>query len=188
MAPTPHVKIVKTGSYRGSTQQFSNAYHFAGGTPADTAHWDALFDAIVTAEKAIYSSSIEIVEAVGYAATGDVAVATKGYSTAGTLSTVGGNGAPLDVAALLRYTTDQRTSKNHPIYLFNYIRGITLAQQGADDPQLQSGQLSAINTYGSAWLAGFSDGTNTYTRAGPNGAVAQSRSTSSYPHHRDFPT
>lgn len=188
MAATPHVKVVKSGNYRGATQLYSNSYHFLGGTPSGSTAWDTLFDAITTAEKAIYSSSIEIVEAVGYAATSDIAVASKVYTLAGTLSTTGGNGAPLDVAALCRYSTDQRTSKNHPIYLFNYFRGITIAQQGAEDPELSSAQLSAIQTYANDWLSGFSDGTNTYTRAGPNGAAALAKSIDPHPHHRDFPT
>jgi hypothetical protein len=95
---------------------------------------------------------------------------------------------PGDCAALVRYTTTQRTSKNHPIYLFNYYHGVYRADAASasqyDD--LQTGQGTAMTTYAGSWVTGFSDGTNAYKKAGPRGAVAQSGAAESKITHRDF--
>jgi hypothetical protein len=48
-------------------------------------------------------------------------------------------------------------------------------------------QLSALQAYAASWLAGFSDGTITAVRAGPNGASATGSVVERYLTHRDFP-
>lgn len=186
MAPTPSVRIVKEFDYRGSTQQFSNRYHFTGGTPADNTHWNTLFDAIEADELPIYTSDITIVEAVAYDAGSDVPVHTKTYADAGTGSFFGSTKCPGDCAALIRYATAAVSVKNHPIYLFNYYHGV-MRDLAGDADDVNSAQLTALEEYADDWLAGFSDGTNTYVRAGPNGANATSRIVKPEITHRDFP-
>jgi hypothetical protein len=186
MAPTPSVKISKTFLYRGQTQVFSNRYHFNGGTPADATHWNTLFDNIVNAEKALYPSGMTIIGAVGYAAGSDLPVASKAYTTAGTASFVGGVDVPGDTAALLRYATTARSVKNHPIYLFNYFHAMP-AQSGGSADIMSTAARTALLAYGQAWITGFSDGSLTCVRAGPNGATATSRTVPTYLTHRDFP-
>lgn len=186
MAATPSVVVKKSFGYRGGTQIWSNRYHFNGGTPADNTAWNTLFDAIVAAEKAIYDAGITIVEAVGYVAGSTISAHSKSYTTAGT-ATYTGDRSPGDCAALLRYATAARTSKGHPIYLFNYFHGCLSAASGSAYDTLLAAQKTNIETYGSTWLTGFSDGTNTYNRAGPNGADATSRLCETYITHRDFP-
>jgi hypothetical protein len=143
-------------------------------------------DAIVAAEKAIFPSSCTIVECVGYAAGSDVPVSSKTYSTAGTGS-FGGQNNPLEAVALLRWSTNARSSKNHPIYLFNYFHQSRSVATGTDWDKLDPTQRTAIGTYAAAWITGFSDGSITAVRAGPNGVTASAGFVEEYVTHRDFP-
>ena len=185
MAATPSLKVVKTFTYRGVVRTFSNRYHFSGGTPADGTHWTTLSDAVVTAEKAVHDSTVTITETIGYGAGSDVPVFSKTYSTAGTRSPTG-NAGPGDAAALIRYSTTARTAKNHPVYLYNYYHRVDL-QNTPNNDKLTTVYVNALDTYANAWLSGFSDGTNTYLRAGPNGVTANGHLTEQYVTHRDLP-
>lgn len=187
------IVILKQFGYRGATRTFSNRYHFEGALPPDDTHWGTLADAIVTAEKAIYASAVTIIQATGYDSSsatstnphGD-AVYTKAYTTVGTFTPAMGDVVmPGDAAALLRYTTPARSSKNHPVYLFNYFHG-AYRESGTTD-SLSPTQSSAIDTYGAAWVTGFSDGTITHERCGPRGAVSTGHLVNPFVRHRDFP-
>jgi len=179
------IKVIKSFSYRGQTHQWSNRY-FLNNTSIDTqAHFNTLADAVVLAEKAIYNAAVTIIGVNYYAPGSEVAVWTRSYSTAGTYATTTGT-APGDCAALVRYTTSQRTSKNHPLYLFNYYHGIVAAGYPNQD-QVAATQATALGTYANSWVSGFSDGVTTYKKAGPRGAVATGYVVETYVTHRDFP-
>jgi hypothetical protein len=182
---TPSIKVLKTFTYRGVVRTWSNRYHFNGGTPADGAHWTTFSDAIVTAEKAALPTTVTIVGTVGYAAGSDVPVFTKTYTTAGTLGIGSNQINPGDCAVMVRYSTAARTPKNHPVYLYNWYHPALSVPANQDT--VAAVQTTALGTYAGDWLSGFSDGTNTYTRAGPNGASATGQLVSSVTRHRDFP-
>jgi len=183
---TPSLKVVKAFTFQGSIKAYSNRYHFNGGTPADNTHWTTLADAVVAAEKAMHEGGVEITDVWGYAAGSDVPVFHKTYTQFGTGSFASAAGTQGFSAALVRYSTTARTSKNHPIYLFNYYHGVATGGF-SDNDHLNAAQKTAIETYAAAWISGFSDGTNTLVRAGPNGATATSRFVDPYLTHRDFP-
>lgn len=195
--PTPDTKhsivIKKTGPYRGTTREWSNRYHFEGSLPADDTHWETFADHIVALEKTCLNSVTEIVEAIGYNAGtatstnphGD-AVWTKTYSVAGTFSpAVGDNPAPGDAAAIIRYDTDARSTKNHPVYLFNYYHSAYMS--GTNSDNLAADQKTLLEAYADQWITGFSDGAITRERCGPRGAVSTGRRVDPFIRHRDFP-
>jgi hypothetical protein len=180
--------VVKSFGFKGGVRLFSNRYHFSGGTPADSAHWTTLANAVVAAEKLIYNDYVTIVETVGYAASSDVPVSEIVYSTAGTL-VAGGTDVltPGPTAALARWSTADRSTKNHPIYCFSYWHGVFRNGSAATGEVLATDQRSAMETYATAWVTGFSDGVNTYKRASPNGHIATGSLVDEYLTHRDFP-
>lgn len=184
MAATPSVKITKSLTWRGVPRVWTNRYHFTGGVPASNAAWDAFFDAIVLAEKAVLRTTITITRADGYAAGSNLPARTKLYTTAGTKS-ISGVQQERQVAALVRFTTDAVTTRNHPVYLFNYYHGTEALS--ADPDSVDTTARTAYTTYATSWVSGFSDGTTTHKRAGPNGAVALTGAAEQYLTHRDFP-
>lgn len=183
MAATPSILVKYTvNGFEGGSKVVTNRYHFSGGVPADSAHWETFTDLVVTNFKATLGSSSTITEVNGYDASTDVAVFTKTYTTAGTISESGKTRTPAFCCALLRWATTARTTKNHPVYLFSYIHGIFQNSQlapGCDE--VESSQYTALGVYSDYWcLTGFSDGTNTYFRAGPNGATGVSSTVNLY--------
>lgn len=172
--------------YKGGTRLWSNRYHFNGGLPASDSAWHTLMDNVTAAEKLIYDSGCTIVQAVGYAAGSEVPVSTKTYSLAGTSGESTTDLMPGEVAALIRYSTAARSSKNHPIYLFNYYHRV-ISQGGANNDKQSAASVTRFGTYAAAWISGFSDGASTYNRAGPNGASATGSIVETYLTHRDFP-
>lgn len=180
------LKITKRFTYRGVTKDWSNRYHFDNSAPVDATHWTTLADAVVTAEKAVYKSNVTIIAATGYEAGSEIPVFSKTYSTAGTYTTTNMCDAPGDCAILVRYGTAARTEKNHPLYLFNYHHGVTISTSGPPDT-VKPEQVTAMQTYASAWITGFSDGGSTKHRCGPQGDLATGQLVNTQVHHRDFP-
>lgn len=191
MATAPSIRIVKQFNYRGTLRNFSNRYHFHGGTPADSTHWTTLANAIVTAEKATYlpiaSGGAKIIEAVGYAGGSEIPVFTLTYTTDGTAAFGGWFPAPGDSACLIRYSTADRSSKNHPIYCFNYYHAVGVGNSASAVDTMLASERTAKGVYGADWIAGFSDGTNTYVRSRPNGNICTGAFVEPLITHRDLP-
>jgi hypothetical protein len=184
----PSIRIVKTSPYKGGSRVWSNRYYFNGGTPADAAHWLTLSNAITAVEKTCYLPLNVITEAVGYAAGSDVPVYTHVYSIAGTYSSGANDRAtPLSDCALLRWSTAARSTKNHPIYCFTYMHAALYDSTVQGNDKLAGGQKTALQTYATDWVSGFSDGTITAVRATPSGHSVTGSLVEEYVTHRDFP-
>jgi hypothetical protein len=195
--PTPDTKhslvIVKQFTYRGATRTFSNRYHFEGALPSNPTQWVALADNVTDAEADCYPDSTEIIQAIGFDAGsatstnphGD-AVWTKTYAVPGTfVPATGEREAPGDCVALVRYDTNARSTKNHPVYLFNYFHGAVIDNSVVD--LLSPTQRNKWGLYAGAWVTGFSDGSTNRERCGPRGAVSTGHLVDQYVRHRDFP-
>lgn len=182
------IKVEKTFTYRGGPRVWSNRYFFTNNAPTDNTKWTTFSDAVVTAEKAIFKNEVgfTISGTKGYAAGSDIPVFSKTYTTTGTLTLTSYQVMPGDVAALVRYSTADRSEKNHPIYLFNYYHAVNCSLSGPFD-ELIAAQKTAMGTYASAWIAGFSDGSVTHVRSGPYGHTATGQVVNQWLRHRDFP-
>jgi hypothetical protein len=184
----PSLKLIKSFPFKGGFRTFSNRYHFLGGAPVDSGHWTSLILNAADFEKTVFSSDCTITEGIGYLAGSDVPVHTEIINLQGNL--VPGSGvakAPGEVAALLKFSTDARTIKNHPIYLFKYFHDIYVDTAAGGQDTLSPNQHTNIGNVASIWLSGLSDGTNAKTICSPRGAAATGFVVDSHVTHRDFP-
>jgi hypothetical protein len=188
MAVTGSLKLEVTSSYKGGTRVWSNRYYFDGTLPPDGTHWAALVTAVTNSLKPAMRSSSTFTQALGYAAGSDVPVYSNPLSIAGTI-TPGANarGCPLGVAAIIRWSTAARSTKNHPIYLFKYLHDVFYDATVAGNDKLEAGMKSAMQTFATAWVTGFSDGTITHHLVSPTGNAATGSIVEEYLSHRDFP-
>lgn len=192
MAPPPStqpsIRFVFTSTYKGGTKDWSTRFHF---TPAVNPT-DAVFAALLADQKPLIKPALPawctIKEAVGYDAGSELPVWTSAVGEACTFAPSTSTPTPLECAAFFRFSTTARTSKNHPIYLAQYIHDIMYQPSQPDHELLQTDQMENIRQWLATWVTGIGIGGSTYKKTGPYGAVAQSLLVPTYITHRDFPT
>ncbi len=185
MATTASAKFKFTTAYRGGTKDWSTTMHVTGGSWQDQTHFNTWVDGVKGDWVSALDSRNTFVGATAYNPGSDLPVYERTWGTAGTYSGTNPR-APLEACILVRYATDQRSTKNHAIYLFTWIHGVQTDGTTSPDTPL-SGQKAAWATRAGNLVTGYSDGTLTRKRAGPRGAVAQSSSVEDYLHMREFP-
>ena len=185
-ADVPSIRIVKEFPYRGGQQQWSNRYYFVGNPAPTDSEFLGLYDALRANEELVASARTTILHGIGYHAGSDVPVWQGGASFPGTMAPAPNPAAPGDCAAVVRWTTDQRSIKNHPIYLFNYYHDVYVTE-GADADTLVNMQHTRLQSYAQDWAAGIVVGANTLKRCGPRGAVGLVGTCNPLVTHRDFP-
>jgi hypothetical protein len=151
--------IVKSFTYRGSTEEYSNVYHFDGTQPADSSAWSTVLTAIRDAEKSCLPSGVTWVDGYGYNAgswetkpqTADAHVHWT-TSNVGSLSTSGAQVMPGDDAVWVRWDTGDTNSKGKPIYLRKYFHPAVVSSASVDN--VLAGQATALATYGGKMVDG----------------------------------
>jgi hypothetical protein len=185
-ATTASIKWRFETPYKGGTKVWSTTFHLTGGDWQDQTHFNTFADNMKAYIYVLITARTTLLDATGYNPGSDVPVFTKSYNVACTQSRGTSWLMPLEAAILLRWTTDQRSTKNHPIYLYNYIHDIY--SNSATTPEVPDASL--ISTWTSrcaTFITGITDGSLTRKRAGPRGAVAQTGAAEAYAVHRDFP-
>jgi hypothetical protein len=145
----------------------------------------------VSAEQPIFEApsggGCTIVQAVGYEGGSEIPVYESSWGLTGSGSFSSWSACPGDCAAVVRYSTSDRSSKNHPIYCFNYYHSISAVAGVGNEDELHAGQKSAMSLYAADWITGFSDGSVTHKRSRPNGNLVTGELVLPLISHRDLP-
>jgi hypothetical protein len=170
---------LKTFSYRGQTEEWSNRYHFSGTQPANSAAWIALAAAMKNLEASVLPSAVTLTGWYGYNDGSDTANFSGLHtsSNTGALSTTGGFLAPGDSAMWVRWTTGEMNSKGKPVYLRKYFHP-AVATTGAPDTVLAAAK-TALTNFGGYLIDGTSLGGGLKV-CRPSGTVGTSAVGSTY--------
>lgn len=170
MAAACGLTVVKKFTYRGNaSEEWSNQYWFTGGTPADTAAWDALWAAVIAQEKTLYNSLVSIIKGYGYADDSEdaVAVYVKDLTlapVAGTFNEAGSVTGPGDSANWVRWYTGRLNSKGKKIYLRKYFHPAYCSASAVD--QTATTWRTAANTFAGKFTDGTLSGARKITARG----------------------
>lgn len=159
--PTTVITIVKDFTYRGvAGEEWSNTYMLSGTTPADSAAWRALFDAIVLQEKTLYIPAVRVTRGYGYdkvPVKGDHAIWSvdlrpSSTTVPGTLAVSSNMLMSGDQATWVRWSLNRFNSYGKRVYLRKYFHGGTLNTTVADLPA--TNYATALGAFGTFMMGG----------------------------------
>jgi len=163
MAAVVGLTIVKKMHYRGdNNEEYSNQYWLTGSIPADSTAWKALADALIAAEKLVYTGDVWTVRAYGYDSDAVDATSVWSYdyeaataTVPGTLAQGSGILCPGDDAVWVRWKTSRTNSRGKPIYLRKYFH-LAVATSGTGDNRdtVLAAQKTALNAFGTKLMDG----------------------------------
>jgi hypothetical protein len=181
------MRVLFESTYKGGTRTWSTRIYWSVAVNPTDAVWNALANDLDDFVTACITPRTTHKGYTCYDIGSDVPVYSIERNAAGTFDPATPQWNPLEVSILARYTTTQRTSKNHPIYLYQYLRdGMT--QAGQPDRELaNTDQKENVRQLCAALVDGFVIGGSTYKKASRYGAVAQDVTVEQYLTHRDFP-
>jgi len=123
----PAVTAVVSFPYQGTTEEWSNQFHFTGSAPTDTAGWDALCAAFIAKYRPLLWGNVVVRRIYCYTDSDNDSVYTydlalHGGTLAGTL-VLGGSAQPVtgDSAYWVRWSTGRHSSTGKAIYLRKYF-------------------------------------------------------------------
>lgn len=122
------ITLIKTFTYRGAPEEWSNTYHLDG-HPTTSADWRTAVDDLVSVERDAYSNRTQVVRALCYENTDDDSVYTYiladfAGNVPGTIPADSGPVAPGDCAVWVRWNTGLRSSTGKAIYLRKYFHDV----------------------------------------------------------------
>jgi hypothetical protein len=172
MAAMPSIKWRLQIPREGGTKDWSTKMHFNGGFPANLSAATDLIVNMMADFKQGLREDVQVVDAVFYEDDTSPSVFTVPVATFGEILKSAGDPQAAIICALISWTTDARNSRGGPIYLRNFLHGAVCL--GTDLEQLLALQKSKLQAFAGQFDdsgAGYSDGTNTYHRAGPDGVA-----------------
>lgn len=184
----PKLKFKFTFFRKGTLHPWSTSL-WLDNDVADQAEFEELVDACTTGSAAklqdCFFDDVYITDAHYYAPGSDIIEYARSMSLQGTLTGTGAE-CPSDAASLARWATDFRTSKMHPIYLFNYLHGCRSNPAVPGGDTLAGAQNEAQTAFFQRFVDGIVAGGTTVHRCGPAGQVAQEVHVENFITHRDF--
>jgi hypothetical protein len=187
------IRFEFTSPYRDGTKNWSTTFHCTGPEWADHDAAYTYSNGVWTAIQHAVLDTTTLNTIVAYNPGSDIPVYTMDWEDTGGYNDHSNPMTALEECMLIKWDTDARSVRNHPVYLFNFFHHVQ--SEGATNPDiLRSGMRTTMDDNLATILAGISDGHITRFRCGPRAPevgydqpVATGAVTQHPLHHRDFP-
>jgi len=177
----PGIVLIKSFSYRGHAEEWSNVYHFSESPPTTPAAWKTLVDLVIAQEKTCYGTGCKVVRAYCYAdsdndATTSIDYTLLGAEVPGTLPQLDQIPQAGDAAVWIRWVTAKHNTKGKIVYLRKYFHNAMVNSTGGADV-IYTAQKNAMQAFGDKLTNGTITG---FTLCGKDGTDALTASVSPF--------